>query len=106
MLLQNFDSPVNSVYDDLILHAYQLNHDAFSVCTSTHGLGGPQSFLGLSEIVKAQWKNDCVNLTLKNRDLIYNQDFTVPNIIIVDPNTLAGAFAEPNNTDITQSDYF
>jgi hypothetical protein len=48
-------------------------------------LSGTISFYGLSEVVKAQWDKECVNLTLYNRDIVYNQDFIVKNRLKVAP---------------------
>ena len=61
---------------------------------------------GISEVAKAQWqKESCLNLTLYNRDLVYNQNFSAKNKLIVTPmandyyHTINQvAFAEPNFT--------
>jgi hypothetical protein len=40
---------------------------------------------GLAQVVDAQWDRECVNLTLYNRELVYNQDFIVKNNLIINP---------------------
>jgi hypothetical protein len=51
----------------------------------TCNLCGAQSLEGFTEIVRAQWREECFNLTLRNRDVRYDQDFNVKNKLIVDP---------------------
>jgi hypothetical protein len=53
--------------------------------TFTCNLCGAQSLEGFTEVVRAQWREECFNLTLRNRDVKYNQDFNVKNKLIVDP---------------------
>jgi hypothetical protein len=40
---------------------------------------------GLAAVVEAQWEEECFNLTLKNRDVMYDQDFYAKNNLTVDP---------------------
>jgi hypothetical protein len=42
-------------------------------------------YLGLSEVVSAQWDKECINLTLYNRDVVYDQDFVVNGNLTVAP---------------------
>ncbi len=44
-------------------------------------------YKGLADIVSAQWDKECpnMNLTLKNRKVVYDQDFSAQNILIVEP---------------------
>jgi hypothetical protein len=63
-----------------------LNHTTGLLSNSTtENLTGSQSFLGLSEVAKAQWDKECVNLILFNRDIVYNQNFNVKNKITIAP---------------------
>ncbi len=89
--LYQFDS---NVYDILINQATKLLDDYNGITalvpanyclTTTRYLSGAQPFYGLSEVVKAQWDRECVNLTLFNRDLVYDQDFNVKNIFTIAP---------------------
>jgi hypothetical protein len=115
MPLESFDSP-HSVYDILINHTDELRRDEFhdfpgDICTNAKGLSGGQSYDGLSEVVKAQWKRECVDLTMTNRDLIYDQDFFAKGNLYIEPTitstTTQKAFAEPNNTTTSgDPDYF
>jgi len=106
----DFSASPNDVYTVLVTQTVKLLTDdptAFlppGYCSSiTHNLSGTQSFYGLSEVVKAQWDKECVNLTLYNRDVVYDQDFVVKNKLVVAPqqsdnNYQAGVddpFAEP-----------
>lgn len=64
---------------------------------TTHFHGASTSYsgladLGISEIVKAQWAKECVNLTLYNRDLVYDQDFNVRNNLTLAPNAVTDPF--------------
>ena len=73
MPLEVFDYP-HSVYDILIEHIDKLRNDNFpgyilDPCADSKYLSGGKGFLGLSEVVKAQWKRECVDLNMTNRDL-------------------------------------
>jgi hypothetical protein len=69
-----------------------IDNDIFAEFTQ----GGGMYIAGVSEVVKAQWDMECVNLTLYNRDLIYDQDFIVKNKLIIDPlASQAESFADP-----------
>lgn len=54
---------------------------------------------GHADVVAAQWKHECTNLELYNRNVVYNQDFFAKNKLIITPETsnLPGGFsyAEP-----------
>ena len=105
MPLYKFDGGTTpNVYDILVQHTTGLIDNS----PTTENLTGGQSFLGLSEVVKAQWDKECVNLTLYNRDVVYDQDFIVKNNLIVAPELEddfhvqdANSFAEPIITDNT-----
>ncbi|MBK6755104.1 MAG: T9SS type A sorting domain-containing protein [Flavobacteriales bacterium] len=57
---------------------------------------GGQTHYGVAEVVSAQWENECFDLTLFNRELVYDQDFAAKDVLTVDPDGEAGAsFAEP-----------
>lgn len=63
--------------------------------SNTSFLSGTHSYCGLSELVRAQWREECVNLTLGNRDVVYDQTFDVKNILTIDPSTTTTSFADP-----------
>ena len=102
MPLYQFDgNSTPNVYDVLLQHTI----GAISP-TNPNPIVGGQGFLGLSEVVKAQWDKECVNLKLYNRKNVYDQDFNVKNSIVVAPqltdnfNQLnANSFADPLITD-------
>lgn len=51
---------------------------------------------GHAEVVKAQWEHECVNLTLYNREVVYDQDFFVKNTLSIEPEaTLGNSYTEP-----------
>jgi hypothetical protein len=58
-------------------------------------------YYGLAEVVAAQWDKECPNLTLYNRDVVYDQDFTVKGNLTIAPKQISDAnytvtpFAEP-----------
>lgn len=88
----DFGAEPDDIYTVLITQAVKLLNDdpsAFlpdNYCASTtHNLSGAQSMCGLSEVTKAQWDKECINLTLFNRDVAYNQDFIVKNKLIIAP---------------------
>ena len=88
----DFGAAPNDIYTVLITQTVKLLTDdptAFlppNYCSSiTHNLSGAQSFYGLSEVTKAQWDKECINLTLFNRDVVYDQDFVVKNKLVVAP---------------------
>lgn len=125
MALYPFDdnnAAPDDIYTVLITQAVKLLNDdltailpsAYWNChSSTKGLSGAQSFQGLSEVVKAQWDKECINLTLYNRDVVYNQDFIVKNKLMIAPEQVddfhqlnGNSFADPittNNTFLIES---
>lgn len=46
---------------------------------------GGQINMGHAQITARQWQREKVNLSLYNRDIVYNQDFFVPGNITIDP---------------------
>lgn len=55
-----------------------------------------QSNKGHAEVVSAQWDKECVSLTLYNRHVVYDQDFTIKNILYVSPADATGdSYADP-----------
>ena len=98
MPLYQFDgNSLPNVYDVLLQHTIGVISP-----TNTNPIVGGQGFLGLSEVIKAQWDKECVNLTLYNRKNIYDQDFNVKNTIVVAPQQVddfnqlnANSFADP-----------
>ena len=98
------DNSQPKVYDILTAHAGNLlNHPVKKF------LSGYQGLLGLSYVVKAQWDKECVDLSMRNRKLVYDQDFTIKGRLVIDPsvpNTLlnsTASFADPiiNTPDFT-----
>ena len=55
---------------------------------------------GLGDVVTAQWDKECVNLSMYKRDVVYDQDFSVKNILTVEPESnssynTTNSFADP-----------
>ncbi len=109
MELQQFDTGSgNYVYNTLLQHTVSLLDDSYisypeglynnHFCRNTSNLTGGESVWGLSNVVKTQWDNECTNMTLKNRDLYYNQDFSVKNDLIISPQS-------PNNPESIATPY-
>lgn len=108
------DAP-NDIYSVLSTQAWKLLEDDETAMLPTgHCVNntaiftGVQSYYGLSEVVKAQWQRECTNLTLYNRDLVYDQDFAVKHVLTVDPTPPLGpdgitpitaSFADPIITE-------
>ncbi len=46
---------------------------------------GGQKSMGHAQILAQQWKRETYNLSLYNRDMVYNQDFYAPGKILIDP---------------------
>jgi len=98
----NSNAPTPNVYN--ILMDYYIN-DVIPNNTSydIHHYSG-KYFVGLrmsgfANIVSAQWDKECYSLTLKNRDVVYDQDFTARNNLIVEP-------MFPNTYDPTNTNSF
>jgi len=53
------------------------------------------TYLGLSEVANAQWDIECANLTLYNRDVVYDQDFFVKNTLTIAPQQTTDAYYTP-----------
>lgn len=106
MPLYNFDGNGPNVYDILMQHVTGLLNTP-----ATSNLTGAESFLGLSEVVKAQWDMECINLSLYKRNVVYDQDFNVKNILTIEPESNSqyntpNSFADPviqTNTFTIQS---
>ena len=109
IILYPFDgNSLPNVYDVLVDHASLVmdnnvpaSYPGYST-TDFSKLGGQpgQPYLGLSEVVKAQWEKECINLSLYKRDLVYDQDFLVKNSITVEPQSVsalnsASSFSDP-----------
>ncbi len=63
---------------------------------------GGQKSMGHAQIVAQQWKRETYNLSLYNRDMVYDQDFYAPGKLVIDPkynrpkiNTDKKPFAHP-----------
>jgi len=68
-----------SVYD-IVSNFY-----ANEVLTSPTSLSGGLYYNGLSQTVSAQWDKECVNLTLYNRKMVYDQNFIIKDNLVVAP---------------------
>ncbi len=92
LLTQAIKLVANHSYDPAILPLIYQNgcyHD-------TYLLSGPVSFRGCSEVVKAQYDHGCVDLTLYNRDVIYDQDFFGKHDLKVTPQKYTTSYDHPN----------
>jgi hypothetical protein len=86
--LQNANQP--NVYDIIMSMYNDANYylkDNPNLHWGTTQSGGIErlDYLGLSDVVAAQWDKQCVNLSLYKRDLVYDQDFNVKNSLTVEP---------------------
>lgn len=96
MWLQAFDdagSPPN-VYD-MVMDYY-----ACRIMPYSNGIQGSVEQYGLADVVAAQWQRECFDLTLFNRDVVYDQNFAAKRNLVVDPATGPGSsFADPVITE-------
>ena len=92
MPLHKFDYlPTNShgsIYDIVMkFYRYHVYNKNISEMANDKNESSAAMINGLSEVVKAQWEREsCVNLTLYNRDVVYDQNFSVANRLFVFPN--------------------
>jgi len=68
---------------------YLTNNDLQSVSWAA------EDYYGLAEVVSAQWDKECANLTLYNRDVVYDQDFFVKNTLTIAPQQTTDLFYTP-----------
>ncbi len=82
MPFYKFDTLANTlkIYEDIVMPFY-----ISQIYSNQTPIVAGLDYLGLSEVVAAQWDKECVNLTLYNRDVIYDQDFIVKNKLIIAP---------------------
>jgi hypothetical protein len=95
MPLQRFDQTSGAATGEQV---YNIIMDFYSneVHDSPTDLTGGFHYLGVAEVVAAQWERECFSLDLYNRELVYDQDFAAKNILRVFPAGEAGAsFADP-----------
>ena len=95
MPLQRFDQAAGAAAGDQL---YDVIMDYYS--NEVHGqptsLPGGFNYLGLAEVVAAQWERECFSLDLYNRELVYDQDFAAKKVLLVFPEGETGAsFADP-----------
>lgn len=91
--LYSFDNDSPSIYTILKDHAEAVITNDLPSTFPGYGsndyskFGGipGQSYLGLSEVIKAQWDRECVDLTLYNRHQVYDQDFFAKNDLTIAP---------------------
>ena len=75
-----------NVYD-ILMGYYADNLDGITV-NDISNLGefwDAGRIMGFANLVFSQWEKEYFNLTLKNRDVVYNQDFFAKNILTVEP---------------------
>jgi hypothetical protein len=100
-----FDGVANtdSIYP-ILMDFYNKNIDSVSGLPAGYCCG---MNYGHAELVGIQWSNENCNLSLYNRDLVYNQDFKVKGTLTVEPEKTAGkSFADPvieNNVFVIES---
>lgn len=99
MPLQRFDQVPGAAAGDRVYDVI-MEHYSSEVQGQPTSLTAGFHYLGLAEVVAAQWENECFDLTLYNRDLVYDQDFAAKDVLTVDAFGEAGAsFADPVITD-------
>jgi hypothetical protein len=90
MPFHDFDGSTSDVYT-LLMNKY--------LCyfyETTSNLQFSIGYLGLSDIITAQWEKECTDLTLYNRRVVYDQDFRVKGNLTIDPTaTTDTAYADP-----------
>jgi len=92
MWLQQWDALGNppNVYD-IVMDYY-----AGRVKDDPNGIQGSLEQYGLADVVAAQWQRECFDLTLFNRDVVYDQNFAAKRHLIIDPTAGPGtSFADP-----------
>ncbi len=98
----NDDSP-NTVYE-ILMNYFQSNiqppNSTINTVNNLKDFFDAGRFMGLSDIVSAQWEKECFNLTLKNRDVVYNQDFFAKNTLTVDPGAPNDFIPTPANNNL------
>lgn len=81
----DFDfTPISSepqVYNIVMNDYVKILHNQYEV---PKWYGGQKS-MGHAQIVAQHWKRETYNLSLFNRDMVYNQDFYAPGKIVIDP---------------------
>ena len=82
----DFDNTPKPLYD-IMLEYYDSdlllpNDDPKNAAS---GLFIGAKYAGLADIMTAQWDKECMSMTLKNRRVVYNQNFFAENILTVDP---------------------
>jgi hypothetical protein len=78
MPLYKFDDGDGSSVYDIVMRFYE-NEPYLSPSNISDGA----RYNGLAQTVSAQWDKECVDLTLYNRKVIYDQDFIVKNNLVV-----------------------
>lgn len=95
MPLQHFDQASGAATGDQVYDIIMGFYES-EVHGSPTDLTGGFHYLGLAEVVSAQWERECFSLTLFNRELVYDQDFAAKAVLTVDAFGEEGAsFADP-----------
>lgn len=84
MPLEEYDDNDGSSVYDIIMNYYSSKISGLVTKPADYG-GLPNK--GHAEVVYAQWKHECTNLELYNRNVVYNQDFFTKNKLIITPET-------------------
>ena len=58
---------------------------------------GTLTFIGFADLINAQWDKECQSLSLYNRKLVYNQDFSADNILTIEPMAVIEDFDTAGN---------
>lgn len=97
MPLYKFDDNDGPLVYDIITTFYE--NEILPSPTNIYGGSGSN---GVAQTVVAQWDIECVDLTLYNRKMIYDQDFEIKSSLTVDPRAIDNyhelgdnSFAEP-----------
>ncbi len=91
-----YDANPKPLYE-ILMDYYEFDvHD--KVIPASRGM----TYYGLAEVAAAQWDKECPDLTLKNRKVVYHQDFFSQNNLIINPTALndfnpanPNSFADP-----------
>ena len=95
MPFQYFDNK-NLSYGNIYTLIMNYYIENYSICNSQPTFYDGQTNKSHTYIVEAQWQNDCPDLTLYNRKVVYDQDFFSKGILTVAPQEGAGnSYADP-----------
>lgn len=87
----NTATPPN-VYD-IVMKFYEKN-----IYPLPTRIGGGMDYNGIALVAAAQWDKECVNLSLYNRKVVYDQDFMVKNTLVVQPQVSDNLYQPGDNS--------